>query len=255
LRELIAISFWLLAYRKMQNQNNNKIDQKKLKANSYKLKASAFTLVETLVAVTVLLLSIAAPLSIAAKALFSAYYSRDQITAYYLAEEAIEYVKNSRDVTFLNDVLNDEVPVVGNQNWLLGLEDCIETGIDFEGCTVDATQVFDPYDAENTAIESCAEGGCPPLNHCASSAGNLDTGLWGQGSVSCNGTPEVSKFTRKVVITPQSNVAACTYLEGGPLADCEEALISVSVTWSGNGLVSGQQTFVLNGAMLNWERK
>ncbi len=222
------------------------------KSKSEKIKRG-FTLVETLVAITVLLLSISAPLTIAAKALFAAYYSRDQITAYYLAEEAIEYVKNARDTTFLNDVLNDEVPVVGNQNWLLGLEDCIEGGVDFQGCIVDATLSFDPYIA-NDAIRSCTEGSlseCPPLRHCVTSAGALDSGLWGYDSILCSTEAETTKFTRKVVISPQRNIVAC---DTDP-SDCEEAIIKVTVSWPGNGLVSGVQTYELTGAMLNWERK
>lgn len=210
-------------------------------------KEKGFTLVETLVAITVLLLSIAAPLTIAAQALFSAYYARDSITAYYLAEEAIEYVKNGRDTTFLNDVLNESVPVAGNTNWLLGFENCIDNGIDFVGCYVDATKPFNPYSVTD-AVQSCTASGlteCPPLNHCVSTADNVDTGLWGYGSIPCTGTPEVSKFTRKVVITPQENIAGLT----------EEAIITVTVTWLGRGYVSGVQSFVLTGAMLNWERK
>ncbi len=172
-------------------------------------KKAGFTLVETLVAITVLLLSIAAPLSIAANALFAAYYARDQITAYYLAEEAIEYAKNARDTTFLNDVFNPVAQDAGNQNWLLGLEDCIGEGEDFAGCIVDAILPFDPYTA-NSAVKSCLEDGltsCPPIKHCDTSAGNLDTGLWGYSGLTCaDGTPDVSKFTRKVVITPQANI-------------------------------------------------
>jgi len=52
-----------------------------LKKRFAEKKKKGFTLVETLVAITVLMLSIAAPLTIAATALFSAYYARDEITA------------------------------------------------------------------------------------------------------------------------------------------------------------------------------
>jgi len=209
----------------------------------------AFTLVETLVAITVLLLSIAAPLSIAANALFSAYYARDQITAYYLAAEAIEYIKNSRDTTFLNDILNPAVPVEENTNWLLGLEDCIESGVGFKGCYVDATKTFNPYNrVDANDIQSCTGGGlsdCPPLDFCQSTASNIDSGLWGYNIATvCQNAPIKSKFTRSVVIKPQANVTGN-----------QEALIKVTVTWTGAGLVSGEQSFTLNGAMFDWERK
>ncbi len=57
----------------------------------------AFTLVETLVAIAVLVTSIVAPLSIAATSMFQARYSRDQIVATYLAQESIEMIRYVRD--------------------------------------------------------------------------------------------------------------------------------------------------------------
>lgn len=87
-----------------------------------------FTLIETFVAISVLLVSLVGPLSIAAKALQSAYYSRDEIAASYLANEAIEYVRAIRDQNYLS----------GNSSWLGGLDgtnggpNCIDNA-----CTVD----------------------------------------------------------------------------------------------------------------------
>lgn len=56
-----------------------------------------FTILETLVAIAILILAITAPLAIIAQALRSSYYARDQVTAYYLAQEAIEFIRNNRD--------------------------------------------------------------------------------------------------------------------------------------------------------------
>lgn len=80
-----------------------------------------FTLIETLVAISVLLLSLAGPLSIASKSLQSAYYARDQITAFYLAQEGVEYVRAVRDQNYL-----------GGSEWLTGLSECVDAA-----CTVD----------------------------------------------------------------------------------------------------------------------
>lgn len=56
-----------------------------------------FTLVETLVAITVLLLVIIGPMTVAQKGIQNAYYANDQVTAVFLAQEAIEAVREMRD--------------------------------------------------------------------------------------------------------------------------------------------------------------
>lgn len=60
-----------------------------------------FTLIETMIAVTILSLSISGPLFSASRALVLAEISRDQLTASYLAQEAIEYVRAMRDDAYL----------------------------------------------------------------------------------------------------------------------------------------------------------
>lgn len=58
---------------------------------------SGFTIIETLVAITILMVSVAGPLSIATKALSNARYAKDQMIASFLAQESMEYIKNLRD--------------------------------------------------------------------------------------------------------------------------------------------------------------
>lgn len=81
-----------------------------------------FTLVETLIAVAILMIAIAGPLTIAHKGLLSAVYANDQITASYLAQDAIEYLKNIKDNNMIQGV-----------EWLRGLQVCNRTNV----CTVD----------------------------------------------------------------------------------------------------------------------
>jgi prepilin-type N-terminal cleavage/methylation domain-containing protein len=60
-----------------------------------------FTLIETLVAITLLALAIVAPMTLTTQSLSSAYYARDQMTAFHLAQEAIESVRAARDENIL----------------------------------------------------------------------------------------------------------------------------------------------------------
>ncbi len=62
-----------------------------------KMREKGFTLVETLVAISILVIALTGPLAIVAQSLKSSYFSRDEITAAYLAQEPIEYIRNLRD--------------------------------------------------------------------------------------------------------------------------------------------------------------
>ena len=58
---------------------------------------NGFTLIETMVAIALLMLALIAPMSLATQSLAAAYYARNQITAFYLAQEGIEVVRSVRD--------------------------------------------------------------------------------------------------------------------------------------------------------------
>lgn len=82
-----------------------------------------FTIVETLVAISILVIALTGPLAIIASSLKSSYFSRDEITAAYLAQEPIEFIRNVRDrnglretnsINWLKDVSID--PVTNNTN-------------------------------------------------------------------------------------------------------------------------------------------
>ena len=63
--------------------------------------ARGFTLIETLVAISLLTVAIVVPMSLVTKSLSTAYYARDQVTAFHLAQEAIETVRHVRDNNIL----------------------------------------------------------------------------------------------------------------------------------------------------------
>lgn len=78
------------------------------------MKEKGFTLLETLIAVTILSVSLAGPMTIASQGLSSAFFAKEQITAFYLAQEAVEYVRSVRDENFLK----------GN-GWLDTISNCV----------------------------------------------------------------------------------------------------------------------------------
>ncbi len=108
-----------------------------------------FTLIETLVAVSLLTVAIVAPMSLAAQSLASAYYARDQITAFYLAQEAIEALRSIRDGQILQiaqTVDTSSINIFGP----IPLED--------QPFIIDARK-GDP----SQAITNCSGGTCPFL--------------------------------------------------------------------------------------------
>lgn len=111
----------------------------KNKACPAKLKRSGgFTLLEALVATSILMVAVAAPITIAQKGLSSAVYSKNQMIASYLAQDAIEYIKNVRDENFISNI---GILPADQKDWLTGLNDeCV--GAD-KWCAVDTKATDD----------------------------------------------------------------------------------------------------------------
>lgn len=181
--------------------------------NKNKIISSAgFTIVETLVAIAILAIALTGPLAIVSQSLRSSYFSRDQITAHYLAQEAIEYIRNRRDQNGLQKTEDTE--------WLDGVT--TSEGSQTPG---DLLNEFNPIQSSTIkaylirndngySIRKCDNGGtsCPPLRY--NPSGERIYGVDGAEY------PE-SIFTREIIITksPQDPDAK------------REINVSVTVKW------------------------
>jgi len=136
-------------------------------------KRGGFTIIEAFVGITILLVGLVGPLVLVNVNLQAGKFSRNQITAYYLAQEALETVREIRDENFLT-----------GSNWLNNLGDCMESGKD--GCRVDGRA------AASQRISSCSGSDCTKNNALKM---NPSTGEYGYRS-----SDENSLFYRYVQI-------------------------------------------------------
>lgn len=105
-----------------------------------------FTLIETLIAISILVLAVTGAFAAAQNGISSAIFSKDQIVAFYLAEEGVEEVRNLRDQNGLAQV-----------NWLTGIASSVSDPCYFGNvCMIDAV---------NDNIDRCGStaGSCPVL--------------------------------------------------------------------------------------------
>lgn len=110
------------------------------------MKNKSFTLIETLVAIAILSAAIAGPLVLSIKNIGSASVSQDQLAAFYLGQEVIEYVRNVRDTNLIN----------GSGDWLTRLEKCTPSGSvsNSVGCYIDV---------KNDTVTDCGTSACSKL--------------------------------------------------------------------------------------------
>jgi len=191
------------------------------------------TLIETIVAVTILAVAIAGPMTLAASSLRATRDARSELIATHLAEEGVEIVHNIRD----NNVTNNPLP----GSWLANiLPNC--GGF---GCVVDVT-AFDPATvatpAAGTVWSASAATACPAAD-CSSISRvyyNPNTGLYRQSAAALTSPWTQTLFYRTIIVTGVDNVAA-------PL---RQAHIVVTVTYRGYG--AAQKVVTIDDDVYNW---
>ena len=116
-------------------------------------KRSGFTLVETLVAISVFSVSIIALMAALGKGISDSNQVKYKMTATYLAEEGIEYIRNMRDTFVLYDDVSDAT--VGWGDFVTKLTQCAG------GCKFDDTLArYDIDKLKNMTFSSCTANIC-----------------------------------------------------------------------------------------------
>lgn len=164
----------------------------------YPMTPKGFTLVETLVAITVVVMAIVGPLYVVQQSLNVSRSARDQLVASSLAQEGVEFVRGARDSNYIRNLASP-----GSRTWLAGFDgtvggtatyaDCIAAD-----CVIDATQ--------NTVSRTIT-----PLYLSA-------TGLYNQA-----GSGTQTAYTRRIRLTAVPGSAT-------------EMTLTVTVTWTTRGV-------------------
>ena len=158
---------------------------------------SGSTIVETLVAISILTLSILGAFTAVQGSLQKSYYAKDQATAFYLIQEAVEYIRNIRDNNGMANIA--AITTGGSVNWLKGIATAGDACIFGNWCYIDS-----PLDSK-TACSPNTFANCPFIKQ------DSTTGLFGY----TNGT--ATKFKRAVQLTP---------------INANEIVITVQVDWT-----------------------
>ena len=198
-----------------------------LKAESWQLNAG-FTLVETLLAVSLLSIAITAPMVLTMQALTSAYYARDQITASHLAQEGLEAVHAIRDKQILTIATTDQ----GESE-----------SIDLFGALEDYAVSDDPFKIDATEDEDGAISDCE--DDCdgdsEEDALRTDGRLYGYDE---DWTP--TNFIRKMTV--------CYVQDDGTCGTGETDEIQVTVTMYWHTSSYQQRTFEIKENLYRWVR-
>ena len=179
-----------------------------------------FTLVETLVAISIFSMSILGLMSILASGISDTNYAKQKMTVSYLAQEGIEYIRNMRDTYVLYDPTDSQTGWNSFKSKLTTVSCLSGNGCYFDDQNLNYTNPSQPM-AGITMI-ACASS-CPPLLY------NTATGKYGYA------TGVNSGFTRKIQIIPTTSP--------------DEIKVSSTVFWAQG---SGNYNINFSEDLFNW---
>lgn len=184
-----------------------------------------YSLVEVLVAVSILLIALIGPMTIATKGLQSAFYAREQATAIFLAQEGIELfvaIRNDAMIAAINSGNLDT-------SWDWTTDSRLDECRDSTGCNV----VLTGTDGGDTALDQVTIRDCANPTQCrlsyVPSAARARYGFTGTE------TP----YTRTITLTPTN--------DGG--GESNGIIITSEVRWDSTLFGAGNTGVTLSGAV------
>ncbi len=202
-----------------------------------------FTLIETLISLLIVGLAVTVATAALQSSLQTSDFVANQITARYLAEDAMEYVLALRDAGAATP-----------QGWMNNLMQCVNTTDTVNNggvlCTVDTYNhtlqtygTFPVADLGTTSV-TVLPGPIPSLDECSVSANGTTVNVFEQNT-NCT----KSKFTRTVSITP---VQLLPGISSSDMNAYNEAVVTVKVSW-GSGPFSSAESYTLSEDIYNWQ--
>jgi len=188
---------------------------------------AGFTLIETFVAITILLIAVLGPLTVLSRSIVSSTFAKNEITAYYLAQSSLEDVLNYQKSDLAScsgvDSCSDDV-------WLGDLTRCL----DDTGCDISTNA-----STFQVSINTCNSNKCTFVKRTPDGVYSSISNITANSSYGVNETSR--EFYRKVKIIPEDT-------DGDGKSD--SAKVEVSIRWD-NGVL-GERSFVLSTYIFNY---
>lgn len=171
-----------------------------------------FTVLESIVAIMILSLGVSGAFSAIQQSLSQSIIAKDEVKAFYLAQEAIEIIRNKRD--------NNQLAIIGGgtNNWLSGI-----AGVAGDPCYFGKTCRADATGPSSIYLYSCSGG----WDSCSYLSQNQTTYIYAY-----SGT--VSNFRREIQIES---------------VNVNEIMVTVRVSWK-KGLINKE--FKIKTHLFNW---
>lgn len=197
-----------------------------------------YSLVEVLVAISILLIAIIGPITIAVKSLQSSFYAREETTALFLAQEGVEGIVAIRNETLVNAIQSSAPNALANA-WSTfvtdaKLDDCFTddgpVGGHDAGCN---------YDFSKTTSQTILQQ-IHPVTNCNTASNCLlkydaSAGRARYNVSSAGGSNVATKFTRIIKLYRDTTG--------------DGVIIESTVTWPASVFGGGQQQVTLYGAV------